>query len=159
SPLTFVPATDPSGVASTLHVMVNDVEWPEASTLAGLGARDRKFVSCIADSGTVTVTFGDGVTGARLPTGVENVTAIYRQGIGRGGNVRANQVSMLMSRPTGVRGVTNPLPGSGGADPESADLIRQNIPLAVAALDRIVSLRDYADFTRTFAGIAKALAL
>jgi predicted phage baseplate assembly protein len=155
-PLTFVPATSPSGIASTLHVMVDNVEWEEATMLSGLGPRDRRFVTRIADSGKVTITFGNGVNGARLPTGVENVSAVYRQGIGRPGNVRADQVSMLLSRPTGVRSVVNPLAGSGGADPESADLIRENTALAVAALDRIVSLQDYADFARTFAGIAKA---
>jgi hypothetical protein len=47
---------------------------------------------------------------------------------------------------------------SGGADRESRDQARQNAPLAVAALDRLVSTRDYADFARTFAGIGKASA-
>ena len=39
------------------------------------------------------MTFGDGEHGARLPTGVENVRAVYRSGIGAPGNVqrRADQ--------------------------------------------------------------------
>ena len=49
------------------------------------------------------MTFGDGVHGARLPTGVENVTAIYRNGIGTPGNVRARQISLLATRPLGVK--------------------------------------------------------
>jgi hypothetical protein len=36
--------------------------------------------------------------------------------------------------------------------------IRRNAPLAVLTLERAVSLQDYEDFARTFAGIAKALA-
>src|SRR5262249_36201548 len=43
-------------------------------------------------------------------------------------------------------------------DREDRDLARENAPLAVMALDRLVSVQDYADFTRTFAGIAKAQA-
>ena len=39
--------------------------------------------------GRTTVTFGDGVHGARLPTGHENVRARYRFGIGRAANVKA----------------------------------------------------------------------
>lgn len=155
-PLTFTAAISAAGVASTLQVLVDDVAWDETDTLVDLGPKDRRFVTRIAESGAVTVTFGDGATGARTPTGVENIRAVYRQGIGKQGNVKAEQVALLLSRPAGVRSVINPLPASGGADPDAADLIRQNAPLAVAALDRVVSVRDYADFARGFAGIAKA---
>ena len=102
--------------------------------------------------------FGDGRHGARLPTGVENVTAEYRQGIGKDGNVAAKQISQLATQPLGVKGVVNPLPATGGADRDGRDAIRRNAPIAVTALDRLVSDRDYADFARTFAGIAKASA-
>jgi predicted phage baseplate assembly protein len=83
---------------------------------------------------------------------------VYRNGIGQPGNVQAKQISMLVSRPLGVKDVINPLRASGGADKEARDQARKNVPLAVTALDRLVSVQDYADFTRTFAGIAKASA-
>ncbi|MBO7942391.1 baseplate J/gp47 family protein, partial [Streptomyces sp. S9] len=82
--------------------------------------------------------------------------AQYRNGIGAGGNVRAGQISLLVSRPLGIKDVVNPLRASGGADRESLELIRENAPRSLMALDRLVSLSDYADFTRMFAGIAKA---
>jgi predicted phage baseplate assembly protein len=157
-PLTFVAAPTAAGAASTLHVHVDNVEWHEADSLAGLGPRDRRFVTATDDAGTTQVTFGNGIAGARLPTGVQNVTAIYRSGIGAGGNVKAGQVSVLQTRPLGVMAVTNPLRASGGADPESRDVARDNVPLSVMPLDRLVSVADYADFTRGFAGIAKAVA-
>ncbi len=47
---------------------------------------------------------------------------------------------------------------TGAANPESRDTARQNVPLTVLTLDRLVSLQDYEDFTRAFAGIEKALA-
>lgn len=155
-PLTFVPAPTAKGVDSTLHVYVNNVEWHETDTLAMLGPKDRNFITKTDDDAKTTVIFGNGKQGMRLPTGVENVNAIYRQGIGKGGNVLAEQVSLLQSRPLGVKSVINPLRASGGADKEDRDQARENAPLAVMSLDRLVSLQDYTDFTRTFAGIGKA---
>ena len=157
-PLTYVPAPTPAGVATTLVVRVNDVAWSETDTLAALSPRDRGYVVGVADDGTTSITFGTGAHGARLPTGVENVKAVYRSGIGRGGNVKAGQLNLLQTRPLGVRDVINPLPASGGADPDTRDQARRNVPLSVAALDRLVSVADYASFSRTFAGIAKATA-
>ena len=75
-PLTFVPASNPSGTDSTLEVYVNNVEWQETDTLAGLGAKDRDFIPQTADDDTTAVTFGNGLQGARLPTGVGNVSAV-----------------------------------------------------------------------------------
>ncbi len=157
-PLTFVPAPNPKGVNSTLAIYVNDVQWHETDSLAALGPTDRKFITQTDDDAKTRVIFGNGEHGARLPTGVENVRAGYRNGIGKAGNVKAEQISLLLSRPLGVKGVINPLPASGGADKEDRDQARSNAPLAVTALDRLVSIQDYADFSRTFAGIGKSCA-
>lgn len=157
-PLTFVAAPTAAGAASTLQVYVNNVQWHETDSLAWLGPNDHGFITLTDDAGNTTLVFGDGAHGARLPTGMQNVNSIYRSGIGSGGNVKANQISMLQTRPLGVKAVINPLRASGGADAESRDLARDNAPLSVMALDRLVSVRDYADFTRRFAGIAKAVA-
>ena len=48
---------------------------------------------------------------------------------------------------------------SGGADADTLAQARVNAPLSVTALDRLVSVRDYADFAATFAGIGKAAAI
>ena len=157
-PLTWVSAPNAAGVDSTLQAFVDDVEWHESASLAFLGPRSRGFATLTDDDGNTTLTFGNGEHGARLPTGAQNVRAVYRSGIGGGGNVKAGQITVLQSRPPGVTEVVNPLRASGGADRESRDLARENAPLAVTALDRLVSVQDYQDFARTFAGIAKALA-
>ena len=156
SPLTYVSAPTAAGVTNTLQVRVNDVEWHETESLAGLGAGDRKFITRTDDDGKTSVIFGNGVHGARLPTGQENVKATYRNGLGKPGNVRAGQISLLNTRPLGVSEVINPIRASGGADRESRDQARKTAPLAVMALDRLVSTQDYADFSRTFGGIGKA---
>jgi predicted phage baseplate assembly protein len=159
SPLTYVSAATVDGVQSTLSASVNGVLWQEVRSLAFVGARDRNFVTAIDNAGNTKVTFGDGTHGARLPTGVENITAVYRNGIGTPGNVDAQQVSLLATKPLGVTQVINPLRASGGADPETRDQARRNVPLAVLALDRLVSVADYADFARTFGGVGKASAV
>ncbi len=93
-PLTFVPAANPTGVDSTLHVRVNEVEWRETDSLAPLGPADRNFITRTDDEGKTTVIFGDGQHGARPPTGQENLRALYRNGIGKAGNVKAGQISL-----------------------------------------------------------------
>jgi len=159
SPLTFTSASNPDGVASSLLVRVDGLEWHEVRNMAFAAAKDRSFVTRTGDDGKTTVTFGDGVHGRRLSTGAANVVARYRNGIGSPGNVAAGQVSLLASRPLGVKDVINPLPASGGADPETRDQARVNVPLAVMALDRLVSIPDYANFSRTFGGVGKAAAV
>lgn len=157
-PLTYVSSPDPAGAESTLKVFVNDVRWHETDALFELPPSARRFITQTSDDGTTTAIFGNGQEGARLPTGAENVRAEYRQGIGQGGNVTAEQISLLVSRPLGVKEVINPQRASGGADKESRDQARKNAPLAVLALDRLVSTQDYSDFARTFAGVGKAFA-
>jgi hypothetical protein len=158
SPLTYVSAPTASGIESTLKVRVNDILWHETDTLAGLTPLDREYVTKADEAGATTVVFGNGREGARIPTGNENVRAVYRSGIGKGGNLKAKQINQPTTKPLGVKEVVNPLAATGGADRESRDEARRNAPLAVMALDRLVSVRDYEDFSRTFAGVAKASA-
>ncbi len=155
-PLTYLPAATPAGTQTTLAVRVNDVLWSESDNLFDLGPNVRKYITKQDDEGKTTVIFGDGEHGSRLPTGAENIKSVYRQGIGKGGNVKADQIKLPLTKPLGVKSVINPLPASGGVDKETRDQARRNAPIAVLALDRLVSVLDYADFARTFAGIAKA---
>jgi predicted phage baseplate assembly protein len=145
-------------VQSTLQVFVNDVRWHETTDVFDLTPRDHAYTTAADHQEQTHVVFGDGRHGARLPAGVENVRAVYRSGIGKSGNVRAGQLSLLVTHTDGLRSVTNPVRASGGADPDGVETTRGRAPLAVTALDRLVSVRDYADFALTFAGIAKASA-
>jgi len=163
SPLTYTSSAELdekfSGEHSTLQVYVNDVLWHEVPALYGHGPTKHVYTTQISDDGKTTIQFGDGlINGARLPTGQENVRAVYRTGSGLDGMVKAGQLSLLLTRPAGVRGVINAQDATDAADPEKLEDARQNAPLPVMTLGRIVSLRDYEDFARAFAGVAKALA-
>lgn len=157
-PLTYVSADNTTGRASTLEVRVSGVLWQEVQTLYGRGPREHVYITRADDEGNVTVLFGDGRTGSRLPTGSENVTATYRKGIGTEADVNAGQISLLMTRPLGVNTVVNPTAATGAANPQATADSRDNAPRTVLTLGRVVSLQDYEDFARGFAGIDKALA-
>lgn len=159
APLTYVSAPTPSGGASTLELRVADVLWTEAPTLYQASPGARVYQTRQDDDGLTTVEFGDGVEGARLPSGQSNVRARYRKGLGVAGNVAAGQLTTLLSRPLGVSEVVNPEPATGGEDGELLERARDNAPLTVLTLDRAVSITDYASFARAFAGIDKAHAL
>jgi predicted phage baseplate assembly protein len=158
APLTYIAAAGPGGVASSLQIFVDGERWIELPTFDGAAPGDRGYVVRIDADNRVTVIFGDGIGGARLPTGDGNVMAIYRVGTGLAGILGAGRLTLPLTRPLGVRTVTNPLPTGLAADPDPAELLRRNAPNAALALDRVVSLTDYADFARATAGIAKASA-
>ncbi|HEX4610949.1 MAG TPA: putative baseplate assembly protein, partial [Urbifossiella sp.] len=155
SPLTYLPAPTPTGAEPQLQVRVNGVLWARADDFNQLGPNDRAYVLESGADGKTSVRFGDGVRGARLPTGTDNVRATYRNGAGSSGNLDPGDVNQLASRPLGVKAVTNPLPAAGGADLESTDQARRNAPVGLGSLGRLVSVDDYQDFARAYAGIAK----
>ncbi len=154
--LTFVPAATDSGTATTLVVRVNGVAWSEIDALYDAGPDDQVYAVRIDDDGTTRVVFGDGLHGKRLPTGSLNVTAGYRSGMGAEGQVSEESLTLLKSRPLGIRAVVNRSPARGAAPAETLADARISAPQSVRVLGRIVSLTDYEDFARAFAGIGKA---
>src|SRR5690606_683609 len=107
-------------------------------------------------TGETLVEFGDGVSGARPPAGRDNIVADHSRGLGSAGNLRAGQLGLPLDRPLGLKGTDNPLPATGGADPETATDARRNAPVHMLTLGRVVSLTDYRDFALGYPGIAKA---
>ncbi|MEZ4295098.1 MAG: putative baseplate assembly protein [Polyangiaceae bacterium] len=159
-PLTHVSSPEEaSGAAAELTVRVGGVAWTRVPFLYGQAPDALVYSLRHSSDGTTVVELGDGITGARLPPGIENVVATYRTGLGTAGEVARGKATLLTRRPAGVDAAINPTPFSGAADPETIDQIRQNAPSTVLTLDRLVSIQDYEDFARTFAGIGKALAV
>ena len=158
SPLTYVQAPTPTGRESTLQVRANGVAWTAVASLYQQGGGAQVYTTLDLPGGGTLVEFGDGVEGATLPTGQNNIQASYRVGSGAAGNVAAGTITTLVDRPVGVSGVTNPLPATGGQDAQSPDDIRTNAPQSVLTLGRAVSITDYQDLAASFAGIAKACA-
>ena len=158
APLTYLPGPAGSGTQSTLQVWVNNLQWHETANLLASGPADRAFVTSANGVGNRVVQFGNGVQGARTPTGTSNVRAIYRAGIGSRGMVSAGQLTQPLDRPQGLSSVTNPGAAAGAADPASAGQARASAPLPTLTIGRVVSLEDYQNYALAFAGISKALA-
>jgi uncharacterized phage protein gp47/JayE len=161
-PLTYLPATDPEGlssVESSLTVTVNRVSWEERPTLLGGLPNDQAFRTFDDDEETTFVQFGDGVEGARPPTGRDNIRARYRKGAGAHGNVETSGVERLIDNLPGVQKVVNPVPTAGGEDRESVDRIRSNAPASVSTFGRAISASDYAALALRYPSIGKASAV
>ncbi len=107
TPLTYAQAATPTGSQSSLHVFVNGAEWTQAPTLYNQPSTAQVYTTLNLAGGGAQVQFGDGVEGATLPTGQNNIQANYRIGSGLSGNVGA-AITTLMDRPLGVSGVNNP---------------------------------------------------
>jgi uncharacterized phage protein gp47/JayE len=162
APLTYLPATNPEGltaVESTLLVAVNGVRWEQRPALVGSQADERVFTTVEDDAGTTEVVFGDGIEGARPPTGRDNIHARYRKGLGVSGNVASGGIAKLIDNLAGVQKVTNPQRTSGGVDREGPDAIRVNAPASIQTFGRVVSAGDFAAFALGYPGIGKARAV
>ena len=124
----------------------------------GAGPDDRVYVVRDQDGKTV-VQFGDGITGARLPTGPPTCArctapAAVCRGTGAGRPADAADVA-LRRRHRGDQ----PAPVGRRRRSRDGRLRARQRTAAGDDLDRVVSLADYALFARAFPGVAKAQAV
>jgi hypothetical protein len=160
SPLTYVASSDSTsgeGYKSTLRVFVNGVAWQEAPSFFGQPSDAAIFVTREDESQKTHVQFGDGVNGARLPSGSGNVTAAYRYGSG----VDLPDTSSLtvITKPLpNLSSIHNPVSPGGGADPDAPDRIRKLAPASVLTFGRAVSADDYEVITAQTPSVARARA-
>ncbi|HEX5732124.1 MAG TPA: hypothetical protein VF131_04735 [Blastocatellia bacterium] len=155
-PLTYF--NDPAALAgrrSTLEVRVNAIKWKEVASFFGARPQDEVYIVRQNDDGESVITFGDGVTGARLPTGVDNVTASYRFGAGAA-KPPAGAINQLARPVEGLRRVINPVGAGGGADADQPKDIRKNAPNSALILGRAVSVPDFEALAREFGGVINA---
>lgn len=157
-PLTYLssPASS-AGRKSTLEIWVAGVRWTEVASLFTAGAEDRVYTVRQTVDGEAEITFGDGRYGARLPSGANNVRAIYRYGAGAA-SPPAGALRQLARPAKGVRRVVNPLAAFGGDDGDKPRDIRTAAPDAALSLGRAVSLVDFEAVARRYRGILNAAA-
>jgi hypothetical protein len=129
--------------------------WTGRRDLVHASQFERVFAVEPTGGGAVNLRFGDGVHGRRLQPDWDYV-ARYRAGRGTHGNIGPNTLAHIVSDDERVLGVTNPMAGSGGADPEGLDDIRAQAPLAANDQRRCVTEADYVRMTRKFPGVRSA---
>jgi hypothetical protein len=153
---------DPASISgdnftSTVQVSVDGVQWQEVRSFYGQPPNAQVFVLREDDQGRTHVTFGDGVNGARLPTGTNNVVATYRHGAGAAAPA-AETLTVVLTPTPGLKGVRNPLPPTGGSDADQPARLRALAPQSVLTFNRAVSLDDYAAIAATAPGVTQAVA-
>jgi hypothetical protein len=142
-PLTYLSAPtgeDPSGVRNTLTVRVRDVRWAEVRSFYGVPGDAPVYIVRQDDAGGSTVIFGDGVRGARIPSG-SSVVARYRFGAGAA-SPPAGGITQLAKPVKGVIAVKNPIPAAGGDAAQAAVAVRTHAPRSALLFGRAVSITD-----------------
>ena len=102
------------------------------------------------------VTFGDGVNGALLQTGTNNVVATYRYGAGAAAPA-VETLTVIQSPQPGLRALRNPLEPTGGADADDPARLKSLAPQSVLTFGRAVAKDDYVAIALT-AGADRASA-
>jgi hypothetical protein len=153
----------------TLHGMTN--QWSPVQDLLEATQLDRVFVVEVESDGTASLRFAtppdpgvtSEVTNGMVPESGTNFVATYRIGNGAAGNVGAESLVYLAAVDARIQSCTNPLPATGGIDPETNDQIRRRAPQAFlsqdpSALQRSVTMADYQALAETNPQVDQAVA-
>jgi hypothetical protein len=156
SPVTYL-ANPSSGYSSTVTITVNGEPWTEVPSFYGQSASATVFVTREDSNQNTWVDFGDGVNGARLTTGNNNVVATYRIGAGAS-SPPAGKLTVIAQSYPGLQTIVNPVAVSGGSDPDPAALLKEYAPRSVLAFNRAVSVFDYQALAAQAPGVTMAAA-
>lgn len=156
APLTWLEEPDGT-IAPQLSVTVNGAVWQCVEALGSMGPRARAYQLTQDAQGRAQITFGDGVHGLRPPTGTDNIVASYRVGAGTNGNVAAGSITRAPMGVGGIKGVLNPVSANGGIGAPPRSGLRDQIPIGVQDLGRIITRKDMVSFVLNRPEVAAAL--
>jgi hypothetical protein len=143
--------------ASTIALRVDREPWTEVASFYAQPADARIFVTREDVDGRTHIDFGDGINGARVPSGINNVVADYRVGAGAS-SPDAGKLTVINQPYPGLRALVNPVAVGGGADAEPASQIRRYAPRSVLTFGRAVSVFDYEALAAQAPGVTRARA-
>ncbi len=141
-----LPAALASDLVADLTALL--ATWSPVRDLLESAPNDLSFVAEMDDDGYGHLRFGDGNVG-RLPDAGNAFRACYRTGNGVAGNVGAETILYIVLRGETLSGVNllprNPLPATGGTDPEPVSQVKLFAPYAFKdVLERAITADDYA---------------
>lgn len=139
------------------HLATNVSGWTAQRGLLGAGPTTEEFVVEIESDGVAALRFGDDRFGLRPAVGT-SFHSRYRIGNGAAGNVGAGAIAHVVSTEREILGATNPLPATGGVEPESAEHARQSAPSAFRTQERAVTPNDYGEVSTRLPGVQRAAA-
>jgi hypothetical protein len=147
-----------SAYASTIALTVNGLPWTEVQSFYNQSANAQVFVSWQDSNQATHLDFGDGVNGALLPTGSNNIVATYRYG-GGASSPPAGKLTVIAKSYPGLQSVVNPVSVAGGSDPDPAALLKEYAPRSVLTFGRAVSVFDYQAIAAGAPGVSMASAV
>ncbi len=159
APLTYRLApgeTPPQG--PELQIYVNDRLWKPVPTFFNHGPDEEIYLVREDAKGDSWVQFGDGQTGKRLPSGLKNVVARYRTGVGAHGLLQEGATVQAGARLDRLEKIQLSGVVGGGDSSETGEHAREAAPGKVQSLDRLVSLQDFESETLAIPGVAKVAA-
>ncbi|MEL6475697.1 MAG: hypothetical protein AAFR17_00095 [Pseudomonadota bacterium] len=139
-----------------LEIRVAGRLWREVETFFDQPAEAEIYILRQDVEGKDAVQFGDGITGARLPSGRGNVTAAWRTGTGARGDLAEAAEPKAKEKLKPLTAVTMPGPATEGADPEGPAQTRAAAPARMQALGRLLVLGDYRAEALALPGVLKA---
>lgn len=156
-PQAALPAGSGSDRSAPMVLWDGDEFWTAQRELLGSDRFQADFVAEVERDGRVSLRFGDGVLG-KQPTPASIFKAAYRVGNGRAGNLGADSITRIATGFTGIAGLRNPLPATGGVEAETMEEARQYAPQAFRIQQRAVTEADYAEVTERHAEVQQAAA-
>lgn len=149
-----------SGISDkSIKVIVGTVEYEFKDSLAFSNSTDQVFTSSLNDDQNMEIRFGNNIQGLVPPIGTD-IKVTYATTSGALGNVSDGAINNLVTPITipnsGTIVAVNENRSSGGADVESLDNLRKNIPLSIRTLSRAVTRQDYVDISELVPGVSKA---
>lgn len=131
----------------------NWTDWIPKLSLLDSGASDCAFVLEVNNQRESFIRFGDDLAG-KAPEPAEKFLADYRIGNGESGNVGAGAIRKMSFKRNKIKSevelrVENPLPATGGSEPESIQQAKLLAPYAAKQhLERAVVAEDYAQIVK-----------
>lgn len=120
-------------------------EWTRVDNFLLSKPDSKHFTFSIDDSGNGVIEFGNDLSG-KIPPDKSKIKCTYRVGGGDSTNVGANTITEYDTAETGLIRTFNPYTALVlGTDAESIEEAKIKAPASLRALDRAVTIRDYAD--------------
>lgn len=158
-PLTYhIVAENTPPETPEVEIYVDGRMWTKVDSFFGRASDEQIYIIREDAAGNSWVQFGDGKTGARLTTGVKNVTAIYRMGSGAFGALKADTKVQAGAKIKNLDKIQMPQVAAGGSEPEDGENARYAAPGKVQSLGRIVSQKDFESEAIAISGVAAASA-
>lgn len=133
------------------------VEYQYVNKLIDSAFNDKVFTIATTANNETEIVFGNGING-KIPNAGQDIIVSYRKGVGIRGNVPVNAITQIQNSPSQYVFVSGSTAAINGANAESLESLRANIPNSFATQDRAVSLSDYKALVLNVAGVAKGTA-